>query len=117
MSTEGFNSRKMEGNQKRVITEERSFPPSSAVDKFPGLTPRQSEVLTWVARGKTNADVARILGISPRTVDTLLSRIYQKLGVENRMAAVMRMINFIKLMAAYIVEDFSLDLSFFSAYF
>jgi len=107
----------MEGNQKRVITEERSFPPSSAVGKFPGLTPRQSEVLTWVAQGKTNADVARILGISRRTVDTLLSRIYQKLGVENRMAAVMRMINFIKLTAACVVADFSLDVSFFSDYF
>jgi Bacterial regulatory proteins, luxR family len=58
-------------------------------------------VLTWVAQGKTNADVAKILGISCRTVDTLLSRTYQKLGVENRTAAVMRMIRFIKLSAIF----------------
>ncbi|MBI3755764.1 MAG: helix-turn-helix transcriptional regulator [Deltaproteobacteria bacterium] len=37
--------------------------------------------------GKTNAEVAAILSIAPSTVKTHLERIYQKLGVENRMAA------------------------------
>jgi len=84
-------------------------------DKLPGLSRRQSEVLSWVARGKTNADVARILGISRRTVDTLLSRTYQKLGVENRTAAVIRMIKFIKVPVICVVAEFFSDLSFFLA--
>ena len=63
--------------------------------RLPGLSRRESEVLSWVAHGKTNSEVASILGISRRTVDTLLSRTYQKLGVETRMAAVMRLIGFI----------------------
>ena len=54
------------------------------------LTPRQREVLDWVAAGKTNRDVAAILGASPRTVEKHLERIYEKLGVETRTAAVMR---------------------------
>ena len=70
---------------------------------LPGLSRRESEVLSWVAHGKTNWEVARILGISRRTVDTLLSRTYQKLGVETRMAAVMRLIGFIKISTIYVV--------------
>ena len=54
------------------------------------LTPREREVLDWVAAGKTNRDVAAILGASPRTVEKHLERIYEKLGVETRTAAVMR---------------------------
>ena len=37
--------------------------------------------------GKTNRDIAQILGLSPRTVDKHLEQIYAKLGVENRTAA------------------------------
>ena len=33
------------------------------------LTPRETEVLSWIAKGKTNRDVAEILGMSPRTVN------------------------------------------------
>jgi DNA-binding CsgD family transcriptional regulator len=54
------------------------------------LTPREREVLDWVAAGKTNRDIATILGASPRTVEKHLERIYEKLGVETRTAAVMR---------------------------
>jgi DNA-binding CsgD family transcriptional regulator len=56
------------------------------------LTPREREVLDWVAAGKTNRDIAAILGASPRTVEKHLERIYEKLGVETRTAAVMRSI-------------------------
>jgi len=52
-----------------------------------GLTTRESEVLSWLAKGKTNRDIAQILGLSPRTVDKHLEQIYSKLGVENRTAA------------------------------
>jgi DNA-binding NarL/FixJ family response regulator len=52
-----------------------------------GLTIREGEVLAWLSKGKTNRDIAQILGLSPRTVDKHLEQIYAKLGVENRTAA------------------------------
>jgi DNA-binding NarL/FixJ family response regulator len=52
-----------------------------------GLTLRESEVLYWVAKGKTNRDIGDILGASPATVKKHLERIHAKLGVETRTAA------------------------------
>ena len=51
------------------------------------LTPRETEVLTWLAKGKTNRDIADILGMSHRTVNKHLEHIFVKLGVETRSAA------------------------------
>ena len=51
------------------------------------LTPRESEVLTWISRGKTNQEIAIILDFSPRTVNKHLEQIFRKLGVENRTTA------------------------------
>ena len=52
-----------------------------------GLTPREADVLAWVGRGKTNAEIATILAASRRTVDKHVERILRKLGVETRTAA------------------------------
>lgn len=52
-----------------------------------GLTAREAEVLRLVAQGLTDAQVAEQLVISPRTVNTHLTSIYHKLGVESRTAA------------------------------
>ncbi|MGC3957352.1 MAG: response regulator transcription factor [Verrucomicrobiota bacterium] len=54
------------------------------------LTPRVAEVLLWVAQGKTNGDIAAILGISESTVKKHLLEIFQHLGVETRSAATLR---------------------------
>lgn len=51
------------------------------------LTPRETEVLSWLAKGKTNRDIADILGMSHRTVNKHLEHIFEKLGVETRTAA------------------------------
>jgi DNA-binding NarL/FixJ family response regulator len=51
------------------------------------LTPRESDVLNWLGKGKTNRDIAEILGMSPRTVNKHLEHIFVKLGVETRSAA------------------------------
>lgn len=51
------------------------------------ITERESEVLHWIANGKTNREIAEILEMSPRTVNKHLEQIYPKLGVENRTAA------------------------------
>ncbi len=55
-----------------------------------GLTPRAAEVLLWVAQGKTNADIAIILGISESTAKKHLLEIFEKLSVETRSAATLR---------------------------
>lgn len=52
------------------------------------LSGREQEVLSWLAEGKTNQEIALILGISQGTVKRHLENIYGKLGVENRLAAV-----------------------------
>ena len=54
------------------------------------LTDRETEVMHWVAAGKTDRDIAALLGCSHRTVQKHLERVYAKLGVETRTAAVMR---------------------------
>jgi DNA-binding CsgD family transcriptional regulator len=56
-----------------------------------GLTAREAEVLRWVAAGKSDAQIGAILRISARTVQKHLQHIYEKLGVESRTAAVMRL--------------------------
>lgn len=52
-----------------------------------GLTPKEAEILLWVAQGKTNAETALILGITEGTVKKHLEHIFEKLGVEKRGAA------------------------------
>jgi DNA-binding NarL/FixJ family response regulator len=54
------------------------------------LTQRESEVLMWIAQGKSNRDIAEILGLSPRTVNKHLEQVYTKLGVENRASAAIK---------------------------
>ncbi|MET4578560.1 DNA-binding response regulator [Ottowia thiooxydans] len=51
------------------------------------LTPRETEVLAWLAKGKTNRDIGDILVMSPRTVNKHLEHVFAKLGVETRSAA------------------------------
>lgn len=58
-----------------------------------GLTARESEVLAWIAKGKSNRDIGEILGLSARTVNKHLEQIYVKLGVENRASAAVKAAN------------------------
>jgi len=55
-----------------------------------GLTPRAAETLLWVAQGKTNSDIATILGITESTVKKHVQEIFDNLGVETRSAAAVR---------------------------
>jgi DNA-binding NarL/FixJ family response regulator len=55
-----------------------------------GVTPREAEVLLWVAQGKSNADIAVILGMAEKTVKKHLGNIFEKLGIESRNAAAVR---------------------------
>ena len=56
------------------------------------LTPREHQILAWVARGKTNREIAEILGIAPTTVRRHLENIYAKLGVRTRTADATRLL-------------------------
>lgn len=55
-----------------------------------GLTPRAAETLLWLAQGKTNSDIATILGITESTVKKHVQEIFEKVGVETRGAATVR---------------------------
>jgi DNA-binding NarL/FixJ family response regulator len=55
-----------------------------------GLTPRAAETLLWVAQGKTNVDIATILGVTESTIKKHVQEIFEKLGVETRGAAMVR---------------------------
>lgn len=78
------------GEPKRVepITEEEPVPPHlDAVIGGSSLTPAQGRVLRWLAVGKTNSEIAIILGNSERTIEVHVEAILKKLKVENRVAA------------------------------
>lgn len=51
------------------------------------LSKRENEVLSWIARGKSSTDIASILGISKASVDTYTRRIFEKMGVNDRVSA------------------------------
>jgi DNA-binding NarL/FixJ family response regulator len=55
-----------------------------------GLTPRATEALVWLAQGKTNLDIASILGVTESTVKKHVQEMFDKLGVETRGAAALR---------------------------
>ena len=55
-----------------------------------GLSPREAEILLWVAQGKSNFEVSVILAISSATVKKHLEHIYEKLAVEGRNPATLR---------------------------
>lgn len=61
-----------------------------------GFTRREAEVLWWVTDGKTNPEIAIILGLSERTVQHSLERVYRKLGVETRTAAAARALELVR---------------------
>jgi DNA-binding CsgD family transcriptional regulator len=84
-------ARVLSGSGERLIVLEEQRTALRPTDlRTLGLTPREAEVLAWVALGKTNGDTGAILGISARTVQHTLERIYGKLGVHTRAAAAAR---------------------------
>jgi DNA-binding CsgD family transcriptional regulator len=88
----GFGSRELELAETLRPHLANLYRLSGNIPKAPDvpLTAREREVLEWVAAGKTNRDIAAILGASARTVEKHLERIYEKLGVETRTAAAVR---------------------------
>jgi DNA-binding NarL/FixJ family response regulator len=67
-----------------------SAPPSAAPRAFPELTEREEEVLTLIAQGKSNQEIARELFLTLKTVRNHASNIFVKLQVADRAQAVIR---------------------------
>jgi DNA-binding CsgD family transcriptional regulator len=70
---------------RRRMGETRGMPSADLRER--GLTEREAEIVRLMASGRTNADVAAEVGISPRTVQTHLQNAYRKLGVKTRSEA------------------------------
>ena len=67
-----------------------NFDSPKPLEEILGLTPRVAETLLWLAQGKTNGEIALILGNSESTVKKHVLEIFDKLGVETRTAASLR---------------------------
>jgi len=72
--------------QEKIAEFRPNFDSPAPLQKL-GLTPREAEVLLWVAQGKSNSEIATILGMSEGTVKKHLEHIFEKLGVESRNGA------------------------------
>jgi DNA-binding CsgD family transcriptional regulator len=59
-----------------------------------GLSPREADVLLWMAQGKTNLEIGAILHLRLQTVKGYVAAIFNKLGVDNRHAAILRALEF-----------------------
>ena len=64
--------------------------PSAPTEPFPDLTDREREVLTLIAQGRSNSDIAETLVISPKTVRNHITSIFSKLQVADRAEAIIR---------------------------
>lgn len=81
--------------ERMLLVEERNFLSPERIQTL-GLTRREAEVLFWVAQGKTDWEAGTLCGISPRTVQIHLVHIYAKLGVENRTAATIKVVELLQ---------------------
>lgn len=77
-------------NEALLWIDRAGLPAVAPLARHFGLTPREAEVLHWVAAGKTNRDIGALLDLSPRTVTKHLEHVFTKLGVETRTAAAAR---------------------------
>jgi DNA-binding NarL/FixJ family response regulator len=78
-----------------------NFQSAKPLEQALGLTPRVAEALLWLAQGKTNGEIATILGNSESTVKKHVLEIFDKLGVETRSAATLRALEVLSSSAAH----------------
>ena len=78
-----------------------NFDSAAPLEKGLGLTPRVAETLLWLAQGKTNGEIATILGNSESTVKKHVLEIFETLGVETRTAASLRALEVLSSPAAH----------------
>ncbi len=76
----------------RLLDQFRNLAPGTVAEIFSPLTPRELEILETVARGQSNKEIARTLGISDQTVKNHVTAILRKLAVNDRTQAVIQAI-------------------------
>lgn len=65
--------------------EERVTSPATPAPRQQTLTPREQQIASGIAAGRTNRDIAARLGITEQTVKNHLTSIFEKVGVDNRL--------------------------------
>jgi DNA-binding NarL/FixJ family response regulator len=85
-----IRSRLERASQQTVPQFKPNFESARPLEKALGLTPRVAETLLWLAQGKTNGEIATILGNSESTVKKHVLEIFEQLSVETRTAASLR---------------------------
>ncbi len=75
--------------ERTLMLEEKRFASPELFARL-NLTRRETEILFWITQGKTDETIARLCGISPRTVHKHVQNIYTKIGVETRTAAMLK---------------------------
>jgi ATP/maltotriose-dependent transcriptional regulator MalT len=78
----------IDGGRQLVLLEERVTVPAAELPVAAGLTLRETDVLILAAQGRSNREIAAVLDMGARTVDKHLERIYDRLRVRPRNAAV-----------------------------
>lgn len=86
--TEAACARDVHERLENVASEHTSITAVRTLANGLGLTRREGEVLYWLCEGKTNAEIATLVGARPRTVGKHLEHVFVNLGVESRTAAV-----------------------------
>lgn len=89
---DAISSRLKRAEQTAVPEFNPNFDSAAPLEKAFGFTPRVAETLLWLAQGKTNGDIAVILGISESTVKKHVLEIFSVLNVETRTAACLQAI-------------------------
>ena len=85
-----IHSRLQRAVQQAVPEFKPNFHSAGPLEEVLGLTPRVAETLLWLAQGKTNGEIAIILGNTESTVKKHVLEIFDKLGVETRTVAGLR---------------------------
>jgi DNA-binding NarL/FixJ family response regulator len=96
-----INARLERQSQQATPEFKPNFASAKPLEAELGLTPRVAETLLWIAQGKTNPDIATILGISEGTVKKHVLEIFGALGVETRTAASLRALEVLSSPAAH----------------
>jgi DNA-binding NarL/FixJ family response regulator len=94
-------SRLVRSDQTTTAEFKPNFDSPKPLEAALSLTPRVAETLLWIAQGKTNGDIATILGISEATVKKHVLEIFAKLGVETRTAASLQALEVLSSPAAH----------------
>ncbi len=84
---DAIRTRLQRAAQQRVFAPD--FANSAPLERL-GLSPREAEVLLWMAQGKANPEIAQIVGCSAATVKKHALHIFEKMGVEGRAGAMLR---------------------------